>query len=210
MASSSEKQTPRVFGLLGGIASGKSAVARLLAGELGLVIAADDLAHQALASPEVVEQVAATFGPDALGPDGLPDRAILAERIFSAPLLRERLESWIHPLVRDRILELLQEAAEAGRPRVALDVPLLLENDDTHGLVSRCDHLIFVDAPLATREARAQASRGWSRGEVSRREAAQLPLEEKRRRADYTVANEGSLDELEGEVRRVLGAVGLQ
>ncbi len=197
---------PLVLGVLGGIASGKSYVARALAGPSGRVIQADLLAHEALASPEGAAFVAERFGSEALGPDGLPDRTRLGRIAFESgdpeagrAALRA-LEDWIHPRVRARILALLEEARAAGARPVVLDVPLLLENDAQHGLARACDVLIFVDTAAADREARAVERRGWSSGEVARREAAQLPLEEKRRRADHVLSNHGTLAELDAAI----------
>lgn len=195
---------PVVFGVLGGIASGKSAVARLLAGETGVVISADEYAREALDSATVQERLLATFGPRAVGADGRADREFLARRVFSDPRERELLEGWIHPVVRERISVALAEARRQAAPRVVLDVPLLLENDAEHGLLAQCDHLVFVAAPQTERDRRAVAHREWATGEVARREATQMPLDEKRRRADFVVRNDGSLSETAREVDRIL------
>lgn len=199
--------TPVVLGVLGGIASGKSAVAARLAGPDGTVISADALAHEALA--ELASRVEAELGPGLLDPDGRVDRTALARRVFDDAEARSRLEGWIHPRVRARILAVLAEAEEQGVPRVVLDVPLLLENDAQHGLVARCHHLVFVDAPLAERDRRAVEHRGWEPGEVQHREATQLPLETKRSRADLVVENKGGLEELNAAVDRALAQAGL-
>jgi len=198
---------PRILGVLGGIASGKSAAARLLAGPQGEVLSADALAHAALDSAEVRAKVRTRFGPAALLPDGRVNRAVLAQAVFDperGPALRAELESWIHPLVRDRILERLEAARVAGVPRVVLDVPLLLENDAQHGLAQLCDALVFVDVPDDERDRRAQRERGWAPGEVFRREATQLPLADKARRAHHVITNHRGLPELERAVQDLL------
>ncbi|MDF1797665.1 MAG: dephospho-CoA kinase [Planctomycetota bacterium] len=197
-----------VIGIAGGIASGKSAVSTLVAGERGRVVVADRIAREVLHSPEVVAQVAAHFGPDCIGADGLPDREALAARVFADPAARETLEGWIHPRVRANISAELADAAAAGVPVVVLDVPLLFENDAQHGLVALCDAILFVEAPLPERDARAVANRGWQAGEVARREAAQLPLSEKRDRATHVVRNSGTPEDLKDEVARVLAELG--
>lgn len=204
-----ERPATVVLGVLGGIASGKSYVARRLAGPAGVVVSADELAHQALAAPEVRSEVVRAFGGEVLGPDGAVDRRALAAVVFRDAAARRRLEGWIHPWVRARISRALEEARAEGRPRVVLDVPLLLEHDAQHGLARACDHLVFVEVDAAERERRAQATRGWEPGELARREAAQLPLDEKRRRADVVVPNDGTLRELDAAIDAALAELGL-
>lgn len=196
-----------VLGVLGGIASGKSAVARALAGPAGVVIDADRLAREELESEDVVARLLEAYGPEVLDAEGRPRRDWLAARVFAAPEERRRLEGWIHGNVRARIQAALADAEARGVPRIVLDVPLLLENDALHHLVSRCDALVFVDSSLEDRERRAQARRGWPLGEVARREASQLPLDRKRARADHVIANDGTLEDLDRAVQRVLAAL---
>ena len=141
------------------------------------------------------------FGQEVLGSDGQPDRAALAKRVFSDLPARERLEGWIHPRVRAKIQVALHEAKARNTGPVVLDVPLLLENDEEHGLVAECDHLVFVECDLDSREERATASRGWTPGEVARREQSQLALAQKQARADHTIENRGSLEELDQAAR---------
>jgi len=197
-----------VIGLVGGIASGKSEVARLLAGPGGIVLDADRLAHAVLASDEVAERVRARFGAGALGPDGRPDRAALARLVFADAAALKALEDFTHPPVRAMILARLEEARTRGVPRVVLDVPLLLEHDERSQLAGLCDVLVFVDSDEGERARRAAASRGWGPDELSRREAVQLPLGEKRARADIVIENRGSLSDLEAEVHAALRRLG--
>jgi dephospho-CoA kinase len=196
-----------VIGLLGGIASGKSWVARELAGPDGVLIDADALAREVLESEEVRGELLAAFGPGILGSDGLPDRVELARRVFRDPAQRARLEAFTHPRIRARIRALLDGARARRVPRVVLDVPLLLENEAAHGLAGECHELLFVDSDPLVRERRAAASRGWASGEVARRETQQLPLEEKRARAHFVIHNRGSLDELASQVRSYLARI---
>lgn len=187
---------PLVIGVLGGIASGKSWVARRLCGPGGVLIDADALAREVLESPPLRGALREAFGSAIERPDGTLDRQALADRIFSDPGAKERLEAFTHPLIRARIRARLEDARAARVPRVVLDVPLLLENEASHGLTAQCHELVFVDSDPAQREARAIATRGWKPGEVARREARQLPLEAKRARAGCRIDNFGDLDAL--------------
>ncbi len=193
-----------MIGVLGGVASGKSAVARALAGPDGVVIDADKLAREVLAAPELEAALRTAFGPGVFGEDGRIDRDRLAQIVFGSREKRSALEGFTHPLIRDRIRAQLDAARERGVPRIVLDVPLLLEHESQHGLAAECRTLVFVDADARLRDARAVASRGWQPGEVSRREATQMPLERKRARADHVIVNEGNLSELETAARRIL------
>lgn len=199
--------TPMIFGVLGGIASGKSTVAAMLAGETGRVLSADQLAHEVLGSPEGCARLVERYGLDALE-DGQPDRAHLASRIFADPEERTWLESWIHPAVRARIFSDLTQARAAQVPRVVLDVPLLLESDAETGYRAVCDVLVFVEVSDAERDRRAVASRGWASGEVARREGAQLPVGEKRSAADFVVSGEVSLSDLAASIDAILLQLG--
>lgn len=196
-----------VFGVLGGIAAGKSAVAALLAGDAGVVIDADRIARAILESDEVKAEVVAAFGRDLLRADGTLDRERLGRRVFASASDRERLERFTHPRIRARIRAELEAARARRVPRIVLDVPLLFENDAQHHLVAECDVLVFVDADERDRDARAVATRGWSSGEVALRERTQLPLAAKRARAQHVVHNNGSRAELSAAVARILSAI---
>jgi dephospho-CoA kinase len=172
-----------------------------------VVIDADRLAREVLLLPEVAAEVGAAFGAEVLDEGGSIDRARLGARVFASPADRERLESFTHPRIRARIRAELDDARAAKAERIVLDVPLLLENDDRHHLAAECDALVFVDADERVRDARAVAERGWPSGEVARRERTQMPLSQKRARADFVIENQGSTQDLRREVERVLGSL---
>lgn len=191
-------RTPVVIGLLGGIAAGKSAVARLFAAHGLQVVDADGEARQVAAEPAVLDEVARQLGPG-LVVDGKLDRAAAGALVFRDPAARSRLEAIFHPRIRARVLQALDAARAAGRS-VLLDAPLLLEG----GLIAWCDHVVFVDAAAPVRAARA-AARGWAAGELARREAAQAPLADKRARAGFVVQNDGDLAASAAQVAALLG-----
>ncbi len=191
-----------VLGLLGGVASGKSAVAGLFEEAGARVLDADKMAQSVLDQPEVAAQVEEKLGPGLLGPQGKIDRKALAQKVFRSEGARKALEALIHPKVLAWIEEELARLRK-GPNLVVLDVPLLLET----GLDGECDALVFVETPEEAREKRAHL-RGWPPGERKRREKTQLPLETKRNKADYILNNSGSLDETRKQVLDLLGRWG--
>ncbi len=203
---------PVVLGLLGGIGSGKSSVARVLAEAGAAWLDADALAHRALDAPDVVAALVARHGAKVVAGGDPPrvDRAALGRLVFgSDPGQRSalvHLESLLHPRVRRDLEERLeQHLTRRDVPAVLLDVPLLLESSP---LAHRCDLLLFVDCDQDERARRVLARRGWSRDELARRDALQMPLAEKRAHADIVLANRGDEAQLRQEVARWLAAAG--
>jgi dephospho-CoA kinase len=190
-------RTPRVIGLLGGVASGKSTVAGLFAAHGLRHIDADAHARALSNEPDVLAELAREFGP-AIAGGGRLDRAALARIVFADPAARARLEAILLPRVRARVLAEVDAAVAAG-DSVLLDAPLLLE----HGLIDRCSAVAFVEADETLRRRRA-AARGWDAGDLQRREAAQAPLAVKKARATHTIRNEGSLDATAAQVAAML------
>jgi dephospho-CoA kinase len=191
---------PKVIGVAGGVAAGKSTVAGMFARLGAVVIDADEIAKEMLKTPEVVRRVREAWGGRALDAGGLPDRRRIAEIVFGNPAELKRLTDWTHPpTLAEMRARLDRAAADPSTPLVVVDAPLLLEGASQ----SWCDAVVFVEAAPARRETRAQRSRGWTEGEVARREACQAPLDEKRRRADAVVRNDGAEDETFEQVKRL-------
>ena len=182
-------------GLTGGIGSGKGEVATRLASYGALVIDADQLAREVVASgtPGLAE-VAETFGTGVLRPDGSLDRQLLGEIVFSDAGLRRRLNAIVHPRVGDRMREIEQAA---GKGDVVVHViPLLVEN----GLAGTFDVVVVVDAPPAAQVDRLVSTRGMTRSQALARMSAQVTREERLAAATLVVDNSGSLDDLDGQV----------
>lgn len=192
-----------ILGLLGGVGSGKSTVARALADLGAIVLDADRIAHDVLAEPAVVRAIHETFGDAALGRDDTVDRTRLAGIVFEDPERLAALNAIVHPQVGSRIRARIEAIRnEASDPRVVvLDVPLLLESQ----LNTLCDKRLFVDTPLDVRVARVRESRGWSEDELLRREKNQKPLAEKLEAADYKVRNTGPADPILARLRAIYG-----
>jgi dephospho-CoA kinase len=189
-----------IIGLVGGIASGKSAVARLFAEERPTTIVdADRLARRVLRQPAVQDALVRRF-PGCLGADGELDRPKMARRVFRRPRELEALEAILHPPIRRAIRRAI---ARATTPYVVLDAPLLQEG----GLHELCDAIVYVACDARTRRRRARATRGWTESEHRLRETRQWPVRRKRARADHVVDNTTSLARARRDVRRILRAM---
>lgn len=188
-----------IIGIAGGIGSGKSTVADIL-DELGCVVARSDSdARAVLHEPDVREQLLAWWGPTILTDDGAVDRRAVSRIVFNDPAERKRLEQLTHPRIEARRRRQFADAP-AGTKAFVIDAPLLFEA----GLDADCDAVIFVEASRAVRLNRVRTGRDWDEAEFDRREGAQLPLDEKRRRAEYVVRNEGDRDALRAAVAEML------
>ncbi len=179
-------RSPLVIGLVGGIGAGKSTVAGLLAARGLRHVDADAHAHAVTRDPAVLAEIREDLG-ERFVRDGALDRAAVAAHVFADPGAKARLEAIVHPRVRGRIVAELAEA-RAGGESTLLDVPLLFEA----GLFEACDVVVFVDAPDVIRAERTRA-RGWADDELGRREQNQMPVAEKRARADHVLDNGGDL-----------------
>jgi dephospho-CoA kinase len=196
-----DARQPLVIGIAGGIGSGKSTVARAFA-DLGCVVSDSDAqARAALDRPDIQAQLVSWWGDQIVGSDGSVDRQVVGAIVFGDPAQRSRLEGLIHPLVRRSRSELIEQAVASGAPAVIVDAPLLFEV----GLDKECDAVVFVDVDRETRVARVRARNGWDEAELDRRENAQLALDEKRRRSDYSVSNMGDRTGLSRGVAEILG-----
>lgn len=192
----------RVVGLLGGIGSGKSLVARQLA-ELGAcVLDADQAGHEVLESSDVKQAAIERWGTAILAPDGRIERRRLAAIVFSPSSegIAERafLQQLTHPRIARRLVAEAKCRSQEGFRLAVLDAPLLLEA----GWDKLCDILVFVEAPWPLRVARVQA-RGWSAKELADREGVQESLDLKRRRADWVIDNSGSPEQTRAQLERL-------
>ncbi len=188
------------MGLTGGVASGKSTVAGLLADLGAVVVDADRLAREVVepGTPGLAA-VVDEFGDRVLSADGTLDRQALGAVVFADEAARRRLEAILHPLIRARGAE-LEEAAGPGA-LVVHDIPLLVET----GQADRFDAVVVVDVPVETQVARMVADRGWSREDAAARVAAQASREERRAVATYVVENTGTREDLRDRVAEVFG-----
>jgi dephospho-CoA kinase len=184
------------IGLTGGIGSGKSTVAALLAQHGARVVDADRIAREVVepGTPGLAA-VVAEFGDGVLTPEGALDRPALAGLVFGDPAARARLDAVVHPLVRARAAELV--AAAPGDAVVVQDVPLLVET----GQAGSFDLVLVVEADVATRVARL-VERGLAAEDARARIASQATDEQRRAVADVVLRNDGDRADLAAQVER--------
>jgi dephospho-CoA kinase len=182
----------RIFGLTGGVASGKTTVAGMFA-ELGAkVIDADRVAHEVIRSPQpAYHEIVRHFGFEILDSQGEIDRKRLAAIVFAEPEKLRALNAFVHPRVLERI-EQLAEAFLLSDPRavVLVDAALLYEA----GVADRFKRIIVTWCQPEQQLERLMAKASLSREEAERRIAAQIAADEKRRRADYVIDCSGDLE----------------
>lgn len=187
-------------GLTGGIGSGKSTVARMLAKKGAFVIDADQIAREIVAPGQpALEELAKEFGTEILQPDGTLNRAALAERAFATPEATARLNAITHPRIEQRTAQLFDEAQAQGYPFAVWDMPLLVDN----GHHENMDFVIVVDVDPETRVRRLVKFRGLDEADARRRIAAQVPDHVRIAAADFVVDNNGDEQALTPQVDRL-------
>lgn len=212
----------KIIGVIGGIASGKSAARRILQ-ELGAeVLDADAIAHEVLERRAVADEVAKELDIQDLYPNVTSelsssdcrdatgclepsshvkvDRKKVAKVVFGesleAKIALQKLEGIVQPKIAEAIQEVISKWKSAKGPALlVLDIPLLFERGWDH----QCHEVWFIDTPIAMRRKFAEA-RGWSADQLAMREQAQLSVDEKRIRADVVIKNDSDLKHLESSI----------
>jgi dephospho-CoA kinase len=184
-----------MVGLTGGIGSGKSTVAAMLAALGAVVVDADQISREVVEpGTDGLAEVVATFGPSVLAPDGSLDRPALGRIVFADEGKRRALEAIVHPRVAARSAELV--AAAPADAVVVNDIPLLAET----GARGRFDKVIVVVADTQTRIARLVRDRAITADEARSRISAQATDDQRRAIADIVIVNDGTPDELRASV----------
>ncbi|MEY4480519.1 MAG: hypothetical protein RLZZ267_1197 [Bacillota bacterium] len=187
-----------IIGLTGGIGSGKSTVSHLFVARGAKLVDADAIAREVVefGSPILAEVVAA-FGEEILHPDGRLNREQLGNLVFQNPALKKQLENILHPPIRQLIRTRMNEF-ESADPEglVVVDIPLLFESK----LESMFEHVVVVYVPEEVQITRLIAREGWSEDVAKRRIATQMPIEDKRLRADTVIENQFSLEQTANQV----------
>jgi dephospho-CoA kinase len=190
----------KLIGLTGGIASGKSTAAAILRRLGAAVVDADELSRQVVRpGNEAWQEIVDAFGPVLLEDQTL-DRKKLRKMVFDNPAARQRLESIIHPKVRALAEKRIRELEAAGHVIIVYEVPLLFEGQ----LQLWLRPVILVACAVATQEQRLRDRDHLTDEDAQQHLDAQMSLAEKRRLADYVVENNGTVDELEQQLKAVL------
>jgi dephospho-CoA kinase len=188
-----------ILGLTGSLGSGKSFVSSLLAECGAKVICADQLAREAVEpGSDILLSIKEVFGEGVITSEGSLDRKKIAEIIFRVPLKRCELEQLIHPYVRKRASNLLQDYCE--QPLVVLDVPLLFESK----YETQCDFTVLVHLSEEERVRRLEENRSMTKAQIQERLAAQMSQKDKMARADFLIDNSTSRFETAKQVANLL------
>jgi dephospho-CoA kinase len=196
--------TKALVGLTGGIASGKSTVARMLA-ELGVaVVDADALAREVVQRGSAgLADVVATFGAGVLTPDGDLDREKLGAIVFGDATARAKLNAITHPRIAQLSAERILKHMQGDTPYVVYEAALLVETGAYKGMQA----VVVVAADAKTQALRGSARDGVSEASVQARIASQLPLADKLAVADYVIYNDGDLEALRARTLEVHAAL---
>jgi len=191
---------PSIYGLTGGIASGKSTASEMFR-ELGaFVIDADEIAREVVTSPSpALDEIRETFGAEYVHEDGSLHREKLGELIFEDAEARARLNAITHPRIATTMLDRAREAYSDGYDWVIYDAALIVEN----GLQSAFQGLIVVAASRETQVERLENRDDLERSAALSRIDSQMPLQEKIAVADWVIDNDGSLSETRRQVETV-------
>ena len=189
----------KLLGLTGGIGTGKSTVAGLLAARGLPVIDTDDVAREVVAPGQpALAAIATTFGRELIDEEGKLRRAVLAEIVFTSPEKRQELEAILHPLIRERWQAQVEAWRESGQGTCVVVIPLLFET----AAQSHFDAVLCTACTAATQWERLRA-RGWPELQIQQRLAAQWPLEKKIAAAQHVLWTEGALELLRRQLQRV-------
>lgn len=165
------------------------------------MVDADRIAHAALDREDVRQALAQAFGDGVLDEAGRVSRERLAQQAFASSQQTERLNRIVHPPTIEEMRRQVEACSgRADVPLVAVDAALLIETGLDESL---CDAVLFVEASLETRRARAGRRTGPTEEQFEKREQHQMPVEDKRAGADYVVDNIGTIEELEDQLDRL-------
>jgi dephospho-CoA kinase len=190
----------KVFGLTGGIGTGKTTAAAMLK-RRGIAVADTDEIAREVVEPRqpALEEIRRQFGDEVIGTDGRLRREEMARRVFADEAARRQLEAIVHPRIRECWLAQVAAWRAEKRGVGVVVIPLLFETDATRHF----DFTVCLACSAATQRARL-TGRGWPAGQIEQRITAQWPLEKKMASSDFVVWTEGTLEVLEQQLARVI------
>jgi dephospho-CoA kinase len=198
-----------VIGLVGGVGSGKSTVARWLTKRRSLaVLDGDAIGHRILTDNNIIEQLRQRFGESVLDDGHNINRTALGRKVFGKTTeeqqARHDLEQIVHPQIRSGLIHYIEIVRQSGDVEaILMDAAVLLEAGWNH----LCDSIVFIETPFESRKTRVQESRFWNENEVPQREASQLSLSEKRAAAEFVVDNSTSIEQAGEELSEILDKI---
>jgi dephospho-CoA kinase len=193
----------KLLGLTGGVGMGKSIAARFLHERGAPIVDSDELARQLVEPGQpALNEIQAAFGKNMVARDGQLRRNELARVVFADGAARKRLETILHPRIRERWLAQIETWRRENRALAVVVIPLLFETQ------AECDFdkIICVACSAATQRQRL-LSRGWTAEQIQQRLAAQWPIEQKIARANFVVWTEGALSVSAQQVERIMAAL---
>lgn len=189
-----------VIGIAGGIATGKTEVAKLFANRGAIIISGDELGREVVEeSPEVLKELGEAFSEEILDGKGELDRRKLAQLAFQDALSKKKLNEIMHPHLLNKLKQRLAQLRREGKQQlVVVDAALIPD----WGIKDWLDYLVIVDCTYDNQLQRLK-ERGLSEQEAKHRIASQLSSERKRESADYLIENNGTLEELRQESEKL-------
>ncbi|KYG62106.1 dephospho-CoA kinase [Bdellovibrio bacteriovorus] len=189
------------IGLTGGIACGKSTVSRALKDHSIPVVDADEIAKEVVKSGSPgLKSVIDVFGQDFLLPDGSLDRRKLGQHVFGHPELLHRLESILHPLIREETRRRRRLLEDMNHPVAVYDIPLLFETKAQ----DQFDAVVVVSCTKGQQKERLRRRQNWTDDEIDMRIASQIPIQFKEQQADFILHNNRDEQHLLKEIERLL------
>ena len=191
----------KIIGLTGGIASGKSTVSNWLISQ-GYPVIDADIAARRVVEPGMpaLREITEAFGRDILLEDGTLDRKKLGAIIFSDEEKRQTLNAIVHPAVREWMRQETERAFSEGASVVIMDIPLLFESKLTHMV----EETVLVYVSMETQLKRLMDRDGYSEADALARIHAQMPIDDKRKLADYIIDNNGPVSETIEQVKEIM------
>lgn len=190
-----------IIGLTGSIASGKSAVAKMIQ-SYGLPIVDADVVARQVVEPgsKTLKKIAEVFGQEVIMSDGSMDREKVGSIIFHDETMRKQLNGIIHPAIREEMIRQRDEFISYGEKNVFMDIPLLFENKLEHFV----EKIIVVSVSEEVQLSRLMVRNGFTEDEAKARISTQMPVKEKEALADAVIDNNGTLEQTAIQLQNIL------